>query len=89
MNKKEWIINLSQEALNRINREDCSVVIVCGSVTALVEGDGLRKIPNWTIRATDKNNHSALINDFETLPEESDDQIKEKLVKYFLQADWK
>jgi hypothetical protein len=88
MKEDERITNLSREALNRLGREGCVVIIVDKDMTHLNEGDGVRVVPNWGVRATDKNNLSARIN-FETLPEESDDQITEKLIDLFSQAIWK
>ncbi len=88
MNKDEWIINLTHEALNRLGRKDCVVLIVGRAVTKLTEGGGVREIPNWAICATDNDKTSARIDDFETSPEESDDQIKEKLVSSFSQEVW-
>lgn len=88
MNEDKKIINLSKEVLNQLGREDCVVIIVREGITQLDEGDGVRDVPDWGIRATDKDELSTRI-DFETLPEESDDQIKKKLIALFSQADWK
>jgi hypothetical protein len=88
MNEDERIISLSQEALTRLGREGCTVVIVDNDITHLDEGGGFRVVPNWGVRATDKNDLSARIN-FETLPEESEEKIRAKLIDLFSGAAWK
>lgn len=88
MNEDERIISLSQDALTRLGREGCTIIIVDKDVTHLNDGHGFRAVPNWGVRATDKNNLSARIN-FETLPEESEEKIKAKLIELFSGAAWK
>lgn len=87
MNEDIRIVALSREAVTLLGREECVVIIVDRGITMLDEGDGNRNVPNWGVRATDQDGHSARVN-FETLPEETDEQVRTKLVELFGLARW-
>jgi len=87
---RNTIIELTRETARRLGHGECAVVVLEENATNYDDGEGagLRMIPRWGVRVTREDKKSTRIN-FDTVPEHSEDRVKNQIAELLGQAVWK
>jgi hypothetical protein len=89
MNQEERIKKLAREILPRTGHDNCVVICPKPEGTDFVGevGTAGSAVPKWTIRATDDQHQTCRI-ELNTYDDETDEQVRTKLIESFSTALW-